>query len=164
MLLEPRRRLSNLSDLTVDWIREQGCNAVVLDADYTLCAYGSPHPDPGVREWLEVLKTSGIPVAIASNNTKRRLMPLAETLHIPYVSGSMKPFSRGLKKACQILGYAPSEVLMVGDQLFTDVLGGNRLGMVTVLLDPVIGEDNPIARLRYRIEQIVLRRMERRKR
>ncbi len=135
----------NVPDLILDkvWqidetvLRRLGVKALILDVDNTLSAHGAPTPAGEVMPWLEKMDALKVPLMILSNNTRKRVGPFAERLKLDFVHFAVKPLPGGFRKAAARLGLAPAEIGVVGDQIFTDVLGGNLAGMKTILVMPM---------------------------
>ncbi|MBM3469415.1 MAG: YqeG family HAD IIIA-type phosphatase [Armatimonadetes bacterium] len=160
-LLAPRYCVDAVFDLTPSRLRAWGIEALMLDLDNTLVAWGKSEPPEEVLAWLEDLRRSGIPVCLVSNTLSRRLRAATVALELPAAPGRSKPSADKLRRALRILGTSPDRTAMVGDQLFTDVLAGNRLGIPTILTGPL----SPYEPLRVRfvraIERFVLRALAR---
>ncbi len=161
-LLAPRYFVTAVLELTPVRLRTWGIEALMLDLDNTLVAWGKIDPPDEVLAWLEDLRQSGIPVCLVSNTLSRRLRAATVVLDLPAAPGRSKPSADKLRRALRILGTSAERTAMVGDQLFTDVLAGNRLGVPTVLTGPL----SPYEPLRVRfvraIERFVLRALARR--
>jgi uncharacterized protein len=138
-LLRPDRYCkSGVTEVSVEDLRRAGIEAVLLDLDNTLVAWQRSEIPDSVLDWLTQLRNAGIKLYLISNTRfGRRLMMLSERLGIPYVRRAWKPRRRGFMEAMERLGVDPEHTAMVGDQMFTDVLGGNRLGLYTVMVKPM---------------------------
>ncbi len=160
-LLTPSLMVRHVSEVPASLLAARGIRAVVTDLDNTLLPWhGDDNAAPEVLAWLGDLRGAGIGVCLASNTRRlERLARLALRWDIAHVPGSAnKPGTRGLRHALSLLGATPGESAMVGDQLFTDILGGNRLGMFTVLVNPL--SDREFVGTRYisrNLERLVLR-------
>ena len=139
MLLCPRRYChTGVTEIRVEELKEAGVHAVLLDLDNTLVGWQRQDIPDAVREWLCALKAAGIKLCLVSNTRfGKRLRALSAELDIPYVRRAWKPRKKGFLDAMQELGTDPSNTMMIGDQMFTDVLGGNRLGLYTVMVKPM---------------------------
>lgn len=139
MLLCPHRYCSGgVTQIAPDDLCALGIEAVLLDLDNTLVGWQRHDIPAEVREWIEALKRAGIRLCLVSNTRHgRRLITLSETLGVPYVRRAWKPRRRGFAAALAELGADPAHTAMVGDQMFTDVLGGNRMGLYTVMVRPM---------------------------
>lgn len=159
-LLTPDRIVAHVSDVTPEWLRERGLRAVVTDLDNTLVGWRSEEVAREIAAWLTGLQEAGIGVCIASNTRHLgRLERLAAQMGILHVPGNAsKPRRKGLRRALDLLGTTTAETAMVGDQLFTDILAGNRLGLTTVLVNPLTPHEFIGTRLISRtLERLVLR-------
>ncbi len=134
-MLFPRAVLPSLLHLTPQWLEERGLKGVILDLDNTLLPYGEETPLPEHRAWLETLKAE-VPVYLLSNALPERFRRIQEQLGLPGHAPALKPWL-GFKRALEVLGFPAREVAVVGDQVFTDVLGGNLVGAYTVLVPPL---------------------------
>jgi len=142
--------------ITPQWLRERGLKAVLLDLDNTLVPYKTYGEAPEeIREWLQMLKETGVEVMLVSNGSQRRVRYWREKLGIPGFGPAGKPWF-GFRKALRRLALTPREVAVVGDQLFTDVLGGNLIGAYTVLVPPISKKEMGYTRLVRRLERWVL--------
>ncbi len=151
--LIPCHLMESIYWLTPDVLKELGVRLVLADLDNTLTPYEEPLPSPALRQWKEELEGSGITLFVVSNSRKSRRCPdFCEALGIPYVRHAGKPGTKGFQQALRQTGIPASEALMVGDQIFTDILGANRAGIRTVLVRPMAWGKNPGRRLRYAIE------------
>jgi HAD superfamily phosphatase (TIGR01668 family) len=159
-LLTPDRIVAHVSEVTPAWLRERGLRAVVTDLDNTLVGWRGEEVAREITDWLAGLEEAGIGVCIASNTRHLgRLERLAAQMGILHVPGNAsKPRRKGLRRALALLGTTPTETAMVGDQLFTDILAGNRLGLTTVLVNPLTPHEFIGTRLISRtLERLVLR-------
>lgn len=158
-MLRPKACFVKITDIKVDFFKENNLKAVILDVDNTLINLDREILEK-VDLWIEDLKKENIKICIASNSVKKeKIMHIAKELDIPYVYSSMKPFSRGLKKAIKIVEEKPSNIAEIGDQLFTDVLGANRLSLFSILTKPISPEKHTISKLKRKVEKIYINKM-----
>ncbi|MCL6552966.1 MAG: YqeG family HAD IIIA-type phosphatase [Firmicutes bacterium] len=136
-LLAPRYRVGTVDTLTPERLRAWGIEALMLDLDNTLVPWGEEVPPPQVTAWLRALRHAGVPACLVSNRLSWRVRRAAAMLDLPVAVGRFKPSAAKLRRALAIMGTAPARTAMVGDQLFTDVLAGNRLGVPTILVAPL---------------------------
>lgn len=137
-MLVPRYTTNSILEIDFGALAKQGIRGILVDFDNTLLAWCEETVSPEVRAWVKQAKSHGFEVCIVSNAEKERLRTEAAALDIPYVCQALKPGVSGLNKALQMLGLDSNEVTMVGDQMFTDVVAGNRLGLCTILVRPMI--------------------------
>ena len=158
MLLTPNMQVRKITDITIETLRENNIKGMILDVDNTLIDLDRV-PLEGIKEWIDNMKNEGIKFCIASNSLKKdKIEKVAKMLDIPYVHFSVKPTKIGLKKAKKILGVENNEnIAEVGDQLFTDVLGTNRMKMFSILTEPLCEEKVKINNLKRKLEKRVLK-------
>lgn len=139
MLLCPRRYYAaGVTEIDVEELKRAGIAAVLLDLDNTLVGWQRSDVPEEIRAWLRSLQDAGMKLCLVTNTRLgKRLQALSEELGIPYVRRSWKPRKRGFIEAMKKLRVDPSRTIMIGDQMFTDVLGGNRAGVYTVLVRPM---------------------------
>lgn len=139
MLLCPRRYYAaGVTEIDVEELKQAGIAAVLLDLDNTLVGWQQSDVPKEVRTWLCSLQEAGMKLCLVTNTRLgKRLKALSEELGIPYVCRPWKPRKRGFIEAMKELGVDSSKTAMIGDQMFTDVLGGNRAGVYTVLVRPM---------------------------
>jgi len=152
-ILKPDFRFEKITDIKAELLLENKIKIVLLDADNTLSFHGSKKPFPGVPEWLSEIKKSGIVPVIISNNSERRIKPFAKKLGLDYVSKSKKPLSKGFKSALEKFGFEPGDSAVIGDQLFTDVLGGRILGAKVILTEPLGPETDRFIKIKRFFEK-----------
>jgi HAD superfamily phosphatase (TIGR01668 family) len=122
-------------------LKEQGVRAVFSDLDNTLIAWNNPDGTPELKEWMDALQEAHIPLIVISNNSKERVGKAVNSLDLPFVSRSLKPLSFGIDRARKKLNLAKDEVVMVGDQLLTDVAAANQAGIRSILVRPLLNTD-----------------------
>ncbi|MGQ0550029.1 MAG: YqeG family HAD IIIA-type phosphatase [Armatimonadota bacterium] len=154
-LLAPRYRVGAVYDLSPRLLRAWGIEALMLDLDNTLVLWHETAPPPQVQAWVCELRRSRIPACVVTNSLSRRARAVAAALDLPVAQGVFKPSRAKLRHALALLGTAREHTAMVGDQLFTDVLAGNRLGVPTVLTVPLA----PREALRIRALRVLERRV-----
>ncbi len=139
--------------LTGELLVEKGVSLVLADLDNTLARYGQSKPDPALKAWVKDLHCHGIQLFILSNSRKpTRVREFALSLDVPFLGHAGKPKAEGYQRALAQMGCRPEAALMVGDQIFTDVLGANRAGIKVYLIEPIDLSGNPGRYLRYGVE------------
>ena len=154
-LLKADYRFETILDITPEDIINSGARFVLLDTDNTLALHGSGKPIEGVSEWIARIRENGIEPIILSNNSKERIEPFAKKLGVPFVYKSAKPLSKGFKTACRILGAKPEETAVIGDQIFTDVLGGKLFGSKVFLTEPLGPETDNFIKFKRIFEKFI---------
>lgn len=138
---KPTWMVKTVYDLSPQQLKEEGIRAVFSDLDNTLIAWNNPDGTPELHHWMEELHAAGIPLIVISNNSAKRVGRAVEKLNLPFVSRSLKPLSWGISNARKRLGLNHHEVVMVGDQLMTDVIAAHHAGVRSVLVKPLISTD-----------------------
>jgi hypothetical protein len=156
----PDLYLDSIYDINLKKLRDDGLNGIIVDLDNTLVESTQPHATEKLNDRLKKVKKSNFKVMIVSNNTKLRVSKFSKPLDIPYIHTAKKPLNRAFKKALRTLEAEPHETIVIGDQLLTDVLGGNRMGLYIVLVVPISDRDNIFTRFNRRIERFIFRRLE----
>ncbi|MDI3280501.1 MAG: YqeG family HAD IIIA-type phosphatase [Bacillota bacterium] len=146
-------------DLHALWTR--GLRGLILDLDNTLTRWNQVEVPPPVAQWVEAARRLGFALCLVSNGLPARVGMTARCLGIPALARAVKPSRRAFLRALELLGTEAGSTCVVGDQLFTDILGGNRAGMYTILVRPRDRRELPTTRLVRFLEGIVLRRWER---
>lgn len=158
MNLYPKIYLQNVQEITYEMLEKSGILGLILDVDNTLIDYYKNMPD-GIIEWCTNLKQKGIKFCIASNsNKKEKVEMVAKKLDIPYVYFAKKPLKRGLITASNKMGLESNKIAVAGDQIFTDVLGANRVGMFSILVEPIEEKDILITLIKRPIENRIKRK------
>lgn len=137
-LLRPDLRFSGVTAIDPARLLSRGIRGLLLDLDNTLTNWHGMEISTPVQAWLKQATAAGLQLCILSNGHAERVRPIREMLGIPALHMSGKPRPSAFRRGCQELGLPPEQVAMVGDQLFTDVLGGNMAGLTTILLTELI--------------------------
>jgi HAD superfamily phosphatase (TIGR01668 family) len=124
--------------LTPDILKQYQLKGLVLDVDETLVPLRVSQTSEELRLWVEQVRPVVSLWLVSNNLSQTRISNIAKSLDLPYMLGAIKPSRRKLKKAAEAMNLPVEQVAMVGDRLFTDVLAGNRLGMFTILVEPMI--------------------------
>ena len=127
-------------NITPEFLKNLGITNLLLDVDNTLTTHGNPVPAEGIVEWIKLMHDNGINLMIVSNNYKKRVEPFANLLGLPYSCFSTKPLPRGFIKAMKHLGSNTKNTAVVGDQIFTDILGAHLMGMTGIMVLAILEE------------------------
>lgn len=115
----------------------QGFRGLIVDLDNTLTGWNKDFAAPAVEGWLRRARAQGLGVCILSNNGAARVRAFADPAGLPSVAHAGKPRRAGYRRALALLGTSADETAVIGDQLWTDVLGARRMNMYAVLVQPV---------------------------
>lgn len=152
MILYPDKNVKNVREVTLQMLEENGIKGILLDVDNTLINYKEEMEEETIT-WCDNLKKQGIKFCILSNSNKReKIKRTAQKLQIPYVSFAKKPLKLGFRKAKEMLQLSEEEIAVIGDQIFTDILGANRIHMYSILVEPIEEKDIWITVLKRPIE------------
>src|SRR5688572_12489623 len=129
--------VERIRDIDPDDLLKWGVRGILLDLDNTLLPWKS-HDMPGeTLDWIERCRAAGLTLCLVSNTRNlTRLRDMADLMGLPAVAPSkMKPSRMGFVQALEILELTPAEAVMIGDQMFTDIWGGNRSGIRTIWVE-----------------------------
>ena len=155
--LYPDKYIKNVKEITIELLKENNIKGLILDVDNTLIDYSKNLLD-GSKEWCENLKSHGIKMCILSNTNKvEKVKKVAEALNLEYLYFAQKPNKKGFIKAKKMLDLEAKNIAVVGDQIFTDVLGGNKVKMYTILTKPVDEKDYWYTRIKRPLEKVVIK-------
>ncbi|TQR10587.1 YqeG family HAD IIIA-type phosphatase [Psychrobacillus soli] len=149
----PSEFVRSIFHITPDFLKEKGVKAVITDLDNTLVEWDRPNATPKLIEWFAVMKAAGIQVTIVSNNNEFRVKSFADPLGISFISNARKPLGKAFKQAVKKMNVNRDEVVVIGDQLLTDVFGGNRQKLHTILVIPVANSDGFITKFNRIVER-----------
>lgn len=136
-ILQPKIYFKCVLDIDYEIFSANGIIAVILDLDNTLAPWKATEFPNEIIAWIAKLKETGIRFCLVSNGRSERVANIVQAIDIPFVSGAQKPRKKAFLTAMAILGSQPENTAVIGDQIFTDVLGGNRLGLFTILVEPI---------------------------
>ena len=139
-MLRPTLAVRSVCDITPKLLQKLQVRGLLLDIDNTLTTHDNPEPAPGVEQWIARMKAAGIRLRIVSNNHPPRVESFAERLGIPCICDGKKPLSDGFRRATADMGLTTDEVCVVVDQLYTDILGANLYGAVSIFTSPIAPE------------------------
>ena len=158
MKFYPDSYLKNVKEITLDFLNKNNLKGLILDIDNTLIDYNKVLLE-GTEDWCNNLKQNNIKLCILSNTNKLyKVEKVAKTLDLEYLYFAQKPNKKGFLKAQRLLGIEnPKQIAVVGDQIFTDVWGGHRVGMYTILTKPIDERDIFFTKIKRPFEKIVLK-------
>ena len=152
----PDQFVKNIFEITPELLKEKGVKGIITDLDNTLVEWDRPLATPKIIEWFEDMKKNNIKVTIVSNNKEGRVKSFSDPLNIPFICAARKPMGKAFRRALLEMKLSKEEAVVIGDQLLTDVLGGNRSGFHTILVVPVAQTDGFATRINRKIERRIL--------
>lgn len=156
-LLTPDLYVESVLHIDLNKLKNTNIRGLIIDIDNTLVAWDIKYASDKTKEWLLNLKKEGFEVCLVSNNTEDRVVTFNEDLKLPAIHRATKPRTGPFRKAMKIMGTEIYNTAVIGDQIFTDVLGGNRIGLYTVLVIPIESKEFWWTTLVRKLERYVLR-------
>lgn len=133
-----------------DKLQDNGIKCLLIDLDNTCVPYKDKEPNKKLIDLFETLKDMDFKIIIFSNALKGRIKPFKDVLNVDCLARANKPYKKNFLKVIKLFNYDLSEVAIIGDQLYTDILGGNKVGIKTILVNPMSSDDMFITRFIYR--------------
>ncbi len=160
-MFRPDFETARLSDVSLEDLWARGFRGIIIDLDNTVCGYHESTLAPGVRDWVLAAKARGFALALVSNNFRERVAAVGAQLDVPAVPNALKPLPQGFLLALRHLRTRRAQTVVIGDQLFTDVLGAKILGLHAVLTQPIVPKDFPLTRVLRFMERVFFARVPR---
>ncbi len=157
-MLRPDLETATLPDVSLEDLWRRNFRGLIIDLDNTVCGYHESELAPGVREWVLAAKARGFALVLVSNNFRERVAAVGAQLDVPAVPNALKPLPQGFLLALRHLGTRRDQTVVIGDQLFTDVLGAKLLGLHAVLTQPLVPKDFPLTRVLRLMERVFFAR------
>ena len=157
--LSPNFYFERYSDITPEFLKNNGIDTLLMDVDNTLAPYEQPEPDEQNLAWFESMRANGIKFAFISNNSSdERIKIFNRDIGVPAFARSGKPFAaKNIEKALSELGAEKSGAVFIGDQIFTDVCAGKFNGMRAILVPPIKDKTNLFFRFKRALEKPILK-------
>jgi uncharacterized protein len=152
----PDEHVKSILDIHPEDLIKRGIKGIITDLDNTLVEWDRPNATPELIKWFEQIKQHDILVTIVSNNNEIRVKEFSDPLQIPFIFQARKPLVRAFNKAVSQMGIKKEEAVVIGDQLLTDVLGGNRSGFHTILVVPVAQTDGFVTKFNRFAERRIM--------
>ena len=154
-MFKPKYHLHRVTDITPEFMKINNYKAIILDVDNTLSTHHGTKYIDNLTDWLTTMQNSDIKLIILSNSVKKRIEPFAKGLNLPYIHTGLKPLPFGFIRAKRYLNLKYKNIINVGDQIFTDIVGGNLCGLNTVFTDLILPETS----LRFKLKRKAERRL-----
>lgn len=150
--LVPDYVFPSFSEVTPEFLTENGIKALLSDVDNTLSPYEDATPSDAVREWLSLMQENGIKIALVSNNHGDRINTYNEKIELPAFYDAKKPSRKAYYKAAEALGVDISDCAVLGDQLLTDCWSARRLSIPAIIVPPIRDKRDLFHRFKRLIE------------
>ncbi len=155
-MFRPDAFASRLVEISLDQLASEGVRGIIVDLDNTLVGYNESVLAPDVVAWIVAARDRGFRIALVSNNFAERVAAIGAHLEVPTVPSALKPLPRGFLRALTLIGTRKHETVVVGDQLFTDVLGAKFAGLRAILTEPLTEQGFITTRVMRVIERFLL--------
>lgn len=157
-MFKPDMFLDDIYKLDIDELKSHNIHAIIFDIDNTLVTYDDVYAPKYTKEWFDMLHENGFKTYLVSNNNNERVEKFSLSLKEPFYSKALKPRKKYLSHACKNMGVSPENTALAGDQLFTDIYGGNRMNMYTILVKSISDKEDWFVHLKRYLEKIILKR------
>jgi hypothetical protein len=155
--LRPDIYQKKISDIHFNLLKKSGIKLLLIDLDNTLLKYKNKEIEEDLKNLINTLKEN-FKIIIFSNGRTTKVKKVADTLEVEYISKAMKPLLINFKKVLTKYKVSPSEVAIIGDQMLTDVKGGNRIGITTILVEPLEEKESVFTKInRAREKKFILK-------
>ncbi len=158
----PTHYLNSIYEIKIEVLKDEGIKGIIFDIDNTLAPYDEVEPNDKIIDFFQQIRQAGLKITLVSNNTEDRVVKFNEKLKVFAIHKSKKPFTKSFKKALRLMDCSKEEAIIVGDQIFTDVYGGNKAGIQTILVVPMSEKDEWITKIKRGLEKKVITYYEKR--
>ncbi|HSP22575.1 MAG TPA: YqeG family HAD IIIA-type phosphatase [Planococcus sp. (in: firmicutes)] len=155
----PSQYVKKVFDITPQMLLDKGIRGIITDLDNTLVEWDRPEATPMLIDWLRSMKDAGIQVVIVSNNNELRVKSFSDPLGIPFIYQARKPMGRAFRKALKLMNVRREHVVVIGDQMLTDIFGGNLNKLHTILVLPVAQSDGFFTRFNRLVERRIMKKL-----
>ena len=157
MLFKPHLKLKRITDIDIKHLKMLGVNRLLLDVDNTLSTDHGTELVSGLKEWIEKMQKEGVKLCVVSNAKQKRAVEFAKKIGLDCIGLAMKPLPFGYLRGVKRTGSKKKSTAIVGDQIFTDVLGGRLSGVKTILLTPIKLEEKISFKIRRKLEKLIFK-------
>lgn len=157
-IFKPKMYKKSVFDINYDYLKKKNINVLIFDLDNTISLINETIPNKKIENLFKKL-AKDFKIIIASNSSSRRVSKFSENLRCYGYGHMLKPSKRLYRKVLKKKNINLDEVCIIGDQLLTDILLGNRLKIMTILVDPIGVKDLKVTYLNRKIEKILFKKM-----
>lgn len=155
--IKPNFYYESVFEINFEDLQKKNIKNILIDLDNTLVPWGEDKITERLVRWLRRTQEKGFNICVLSNNTEKRASSLNKTLGLPYVAFARKPAKKAFEKGLKMLKAKRRETVIIGDQIFTDILGGKRVGIQTVLVMPLSKNEFWGTKIARKFEKIILK-------
>lgn len=148
----------SIYDINYEELKTRGIKCLIFDLDNTLATMDMEIPSKKIMDFFLYLEELGFKLIILSNASKKRVAPFKEKCNVDSAYKSMKPFKRKYNKILALYAYKDTEVACIGDQLLTDILGANKMGFTSILVNQMSKKEKFATKINRKIESIIYKR------
>lgn len=151
----PKMYKKNIFEIDYNLLKSKGIKCIIFDLDNTLLIFDEQEISKETVELINKLKKD-FNVVVISNNFKKRILTTCEKIDVDFVSFAMKPLSKGFNRIKKKYNYKNEELCIIGDQIMSDILGGNKAKIMTILVEPLSDNDLKVTKFNRLIEKKIL--------
>ncbi|MDO4670287.1 MAG: YqeG family HAD IIIA-type phosphatase [Aerococcus sp.] len=153
----PTWLVESIYQITAEDLHRQGISGIVTDLDNTLLPWHELDATPELLDWVKNLNQCGIKVMILSNNHTERVQRVAEQMGVIFYASALKPLRRGIRSLLDQTALEADQIVLVGDQLLTDIFSANRMGIKSALVQPMVKTDIAFSKVNRCIERALIK-------
>lgn len=156
----PDLYLNTVIEINLEMLKDHGIKGIICDLDNTIVPWDSEILSEEIITWFNMLKQADFRICLLSNSLFARVNSIAQILEIDAIPAAIKPRKTAFSKAVNMLQLSSEEIVVIGDQLFTDILGGKRFGLKTILVKPLSEKELFWTKFIRRMEKIALKKLQ----
>ena len=149
----------NIYQIHYEDLQKEGIKCLLFDLDNTIIPYNKKQVSNELKDLFHQLKELKFKLIVMSNSSKKRLLRIKEQVKVPIIYRAMKPVKMNFKRVMAQYKYEENQMAIIGDQLLTDIKGGNKVGITTILVDPLIAKDGLFTRINRHRERKIFEKM-----
>jgi len=157
-VFRPDAYARRLSSISLDDLAARGFRGIIVDLDNTLVGYGEERLALEDAAWIAAARSRDFQICLVSNNFTRRVVRIGRELDVPAIASALKPLPAAFSRALRVMGTRRDQTVVVGDQMFTDVLGAKILGLHAILTQPLVAKDWLGTRVLRLLERVLFAR------
>ncbi|QRN86551.1 YqeG family HAD IIIA-type phosphatase [Clostridia bacterium] len=154
--LTPDLYVKRIYNIPFSYLEKNKIKGVVIDLDNTIAPWNSNVIEKPFSDWLNMVQANGIQIVLVSNNKEERVKVFSKLIDVPFIAGATKPLRTAFIRAMDMMGSKKNETVVIGDQIFTDILGGNMVGLHTILVEPMASKEFIGTKVLRALERLVL--------